>query len=481
MSTKKAVLRNISALFGAQIISSLLNPILLILIARKLGDEIFGKYSLIISLTAIFLIISDFGIKAVAIRDVARDTSKTGEYLGNIISLKLLFSSLTVFLFIVSVHLLGVSRDTTIASYFFAGGLFFQSMSYAFRWIFHALQVMEKEAIQRVAERGLLLVLSILVLFSGLGLIALSIVFLVTQIIILLLSLFFAARIIKIPQVKFNSSFCRYLIKTAVFFAFIEVLWMVYFKIDIVMLAKLKDEAVVGWYNAAYVIVNFITFISMLSMQVFFPVLSNLYQKEKNKFKETAERLFRYLVLIVVPIVPVIFVLSDKIINLIYGSGYSHSVNALKVLIFVIIFLFPGNLFAHILGSSNRHKTLTLINFTGVVVNVVLNLILIPRFSYIGAGISTIITEIMLCLLLYTAVSRFLRIDSLRIILKLLPGFAVMILLFYSAVNFPLIPVVAVALLLYFLSAYLTGGIKKEDFSLLSGIASKESIEYFRE
>lgn len=481
MGIKKTILKNISALFGAQLITSVLNPLLLILIARKLGDEIFGKYSLLLSLTAIFLIVSDFGIKAVAIRDVARDTSRTDEYLSNIIGLKLFFSSIAILVFIVSVYLLDMPPDTTLASYFFAGGLFFQSMSYAFRWVFHALQVMEKEAVQRVAEKLLLLILSVLVLWSGFGLIALSAAFLVTQLIILLLSLFFASKTIRIAQIRMNLSFCRYLVKTAVFFALIEVLWMIYFRIDIVMLAKIKGETVVGWYNAAYVIVNFITLISMLSMQVFFPVLSHLYRKEKKKLKETSERLFRYLILIALPIVPAVFILSDKIITLLYGSGYPQSISALKILIFVIIFLFPGNLFAHILGSSNRHKTLTLINFTGVVVNVALNFILIPRLSYIGAGLSTIITEIILCLLLYMAVSKFLKIESLRIFLKLSPGYAAMILLVYFGAHFPLIPVVAVAFLVYFFSAYLTGGIKTEDFSLLSEAVPRESNQYFNE
>lgn len=477
----KIVLKNIGALFGAHIISSLLNPIVLILIARKLGDEVFGKYSFILSLTAIFLLISDFGIKAVAIRDIARETPRSEEYLRNIISIKLLLSSLTILIFIGVVHLLDVPPDTTLASYFFAGGLFFQSMSYAFRWVFHALQVMEREAIQRAAEKALLLVLTIVVLWSGFGLIALSVVFLMTQVAVLLLSLYFTARTIRISRMKVDRSLCQYLIRTGVYFALIEVLWMIYFKIDIVMLTKIKGETVVGWYNAAYVIVNFVTVIPMLSMQVLFPVLSHLYQNENNKLKETVDRLFRYLILIALPIVPAVFVLSGRIIHLLYGSGYKESINALRILIFVIIFLFPNNLFAHILGSSNRHKTLTLINLAGVVMNVSLNIILIPRLSYVGAGIATIMTEIMLCLLLSLAIKKFLVIDGMRVILRLVPGSAGMILVLYAGANLPEIPVVAAAVLIYILSVFLTGIIKKEDVSLFSDILFKKLRGSFKE
>lgn len=473
MSVKKTVLKNISSLFGAQIITSLLTPILLIYIARKLGGEIFGKYSFIFSLTAIFFIISEFGIKAVAIRDVARDSSRAGNYLRNIIGLKLLFSFVSVLILILFVNLLDVPRDTTKASYIFAGGLFFQSMSYAFRWVFHAMQIMEYEALHRVVERFLLLMMSMFVLWKGLGLIALSLVFLITQIIIFMLSLFFAARKTRIPKIKVDLSLCKYIIKTAVFFAFCEVLWMIYFKIDIVMLARIRNETEVGWYNASYLIVNFVTLISMLSMQVMFPVLSNLYEKERSKLKEIAESLFRYLIIIALIAVPVVFVLSDKIINLIYGVDYSHSINALKILIFVIIFLFPGNLFAHILASSNRHKKLALANFIGVVVNITLNFILIPKLGYVGAGISTIITEVILCLLLYAIMSKFIKINWLKIVLSLLPGLAAMVLIINIATNLPIIPVIIFALIVFLSSAYLTGGIKNEDFSLLYGIIKK--------
>ncbi len=473
MNITKTALRNIGSLFGAQIITSILKPILLIYIARTLGDEIFGKYSFLFSLTAIFLIISEFGIKSVAIRDVARDTSNVDQYLRNIISLKLLFSAVSVIILVLFVTLLDMPRDTTLASYIFAGGLFFQSMSYAFRWVFHALQIMEFEALQRVVERFLLLVLSMLVLWQGFGLIALSLVFLITQIGIFFLSLFFALRKIRIPSIKANLSFFRYIIKTAVFFALCEVLWMVYFKIDIVMLAKIRGEREVGWYNAAYVVVNFITLISMIMMQAMFPVLSSLYEKAKDKLKETAESLFRYLIIIALSLVPVVFMLSNRIINIIYGTGYEHSIHVLNVLIFVIIFLFPGNLFAHILASSNRHKQLALGNFVGVVVNIVLNFILIPKYGYTGAGIATIITEAILCLLLYRVMSGFIRISSIKIVLSLLPGLVAMVLIINLAAKLPIIPVILIALVVFFFLAYLTGAIKNEDFSLLTGMIRK--------
>ena len=480
MDQKRIVLKNIGALFGAQVISSLLTPFLLIFIARKLGDETFGKYSFILALTQIFLIVSDFGVKAVATRDVARDTSKTSQYLGNIIVLKLAFSFLTILTLIISVHILNMPRDTTIASYIFACGLFFQSMSYAFRWVFQALQIMEYEALQRVVERALLLVLSLLVLWRGLGLYALSVAFLITQIIVLILSLICAARSVKIPRLQIDFTFFTYILKTAVFFALCEVLWMVYFKIDQVMLAKIKGETEVGWYNAAYVIVNFISLIVMLTMQVMFPVFSSLYEKNRMKLRETTERIFRYLILIASLIVPVVFVLADWIIRLLYGNEYVRSIDALRVLIFVIVCLFPVSLFSHILAASNRHKTQALVNLSGVIINITLNALLIPKYSYIGAAVATIATQLLLSMTLYTVVYRFLRIKIVNILLRLLPAVGAMVLILVFSTAFSLIAALCLSTLVYLSVAYLTKSIRKEDFSLLFELVKKEAPESSR-
>jgi O-antigen/teichoic acid export membrane protein len=463
MNDKKTVFKNISALFGAQVITSLLNPLLLIYIARQLGDEIFGKYSFIMAFITIFIIVSDFGIKAVAIRDVARDPSKIGKYLGNILLLKVLLSGLSISIFILIISVWNAPKDTTQASYIFAGGLFFQSMSYAFRWVFHATQSMEYEAMQRVIERVLLLVISVAVIWKGFGLIALSLVFLGTQIIIFALSLIFCLKLVGIPKIGIDKTFYSYLISTAIFFTLSEMLWTIYFQVDLVMLAKIIGEKEVGWYKAAYVVVNFITMISMLLMQAFFPVFSNLYEKGKNKLKETAERLFRYLIFLALPTVPIVFMLSDKIISLIYREGYSHSILALRILIPAIFFVLPAHLFGNILSSSNRHKTLTLLNMTGVILNIGLNLILIPRLSYKGAGIATLVTEAVMVVLLYKVVSKFLKLRGGKILSNALFPFFAMVLIIYIGRNFSLIPVLSVASLVYLGLTFLTGTITKED------------------
>ena len=79
-----------------------------------------------------------------------------------------------------------------------------------------------------------------------------------------------------------------------------------------------------------------------------------------------------------------------------FGFGYQQSVIALQILVWTIVFTFVGAAFVRLLEASNRQVIVTKISLICVIVNILLNLILIPKFSYIGACIATVITEIIL-------------------------------------------------------------------------------------
>ena len=81
---------------------------------------------------------------------------------------------------------------------------------------------------------------------------------------------------------------------------------------------------------------------------------------------------------------------------LIFGSGYSQSVLALQILIWTMVFTFAGASFVQLLQSVNRQIVITKISIICVLINILLNLVLIPRYSYIGASFATLLTEVVL-------------------------------------------------------------------------------------
>jgi O-antigen/teichoic acid export membrane protein len=93
-------------------------------------------------------------------------------------------------------------------------------------------------------------------------------------------------------------------------------------------------------------------------------------------------------------------IIAKNVILLIYGSQYIAAVIVLQILIWSTVLIFARTPFEKLLESSNRQLVVTKVFFVGAIFNVILNLIVIPYYSYIGAAIVTVLTDInILCLL----------------------------------------------------------------------------------
>ncbi len=127
-----------------------------------------------------------------------------------------------------------------------------------------------------------------------------------------------------------------------------------------------------------------------------YPYMSRFHISSKNSLKLINETYFKIMILIGIPIGFAVTILANKIIVLIFGLGYLGSVVALQILIWTIVFTFSGATFIRLFEATNRQLIVAKISVVCLIVNILLNLILIPKFSYIGACIATVITEIIL-------------------------------------------------------------------------------------
>ena len=121
-----------------------------------------------------------------------------------------------------------------------------------------------------------------------------------------------------------------------------------------------------------------------------------------------------------------------------------------------------------LLVSIDKQNEMALIVGTTAFVNVILNLILIPSFSYVGAAVATIITETMLFGLYIYLLSKYLYILPFRkIVIGPIVASLIMGLFIYVCASVNLILLVMLAVILYFVTLYLTGCFSKEDIDLL--------------
>ncbi len=162
------------------------------------------------------------------------------------------------------------------------------------------------------------------------------------------------------------------------------------------MLSIMVGNAVVGWYNAAYKFIYIFLSFNTLFIISIFPVISRFYKTSKESIKFAYEHSFKYMLIITIPIAVLVTVLANKIILLIYGPNYIPSVIALQILIWTIVFMFVNGISGNFLGSINKQPIVTKITAIGAVTNIILNILLIPKYSYIGSSFATVITELII-------------------------------------------------------------------------------------
>ncbi|GAH77596.1 unnamed protein product, partial [marine sediment metagenome] len=86
-------------------------------------------------------------------------------------------------------------------------------------------------------------------------------------------------------------------------------------------------------------------------------------------------------------------ILSSNIINTLFGKEFQNSIVALQILSLGIVFVFQIWLFHTILNSIDKQKLVMYIGLAGLVVNIILNSLLIPKYSFKGAAATTVLSE----------------------------------------------------------------------------------------
>ncbi len=471
MSDIQRVAKNTFALFIMQIVASILSFFLGIFIARNLGDVGLGKYSFAYTFVFFFAIFLDLGYNMLLIRDVSRDKSKVNKYVSNLLSFRAI-SALIVFVsIVVTINLMGYPSDTKNLVYLLAFYILLESFSSVYKVTFRAFERMEYESAITISSNILRVSLALLVIFLGYGLMVIGLVFIFSSIFDLVISTIICERKFVKSRTEFDFSFFRKNIKIALPLVMISVFTTVFVSADTVMLSILKGDAVVGWYNAAYNLVLGLRIIPQLFVSALFPTLSYYYVSSKKSLKVVYEKYFRYLLMLGLPAAMGATLLSKNIILLIYGSDFTNSILALQILSWDILLIFLYTILGCFLIAIDRQNEMAIAILITAVINVVINIILIPYFSYVGAAIATIAAETILLSIYFYLISKHIYVLPIhKIVLKPIIALVVMtfFILFFNLLNFFVL--VILSIIVYIFVLYIIKGISKDDIALFKEI-----------
>lgn len=466
MNTIQRIAKNIGVLFGAQVIGYILAFLYTIYIARFLGADGFGILSFALSFTAILGILADLGLSTLLVRELARDKSLTNKYIGNITLMKLILAVFTFGMMALIINLLNYPPQIIQVVYFIGLSVILSSFSQMFYSVFQAYEKMEYQSIGNVLNNLLIFVGIFLGIALGFDVVEFSVVYLISSIIILIYSIIICLLKFAPPSIKIEPSFWKLIVIPAIPLSLVALSSTIYFRVDSVLLSLIQGESAVGWYNAAYKLIELLLFVPSVYTVAIFPVLSNFYSSSKKNLELIYAKSYKYLFIVGIPIATTITVLAPEIILLLYQSGFAESILTLQILIWSIPLMFLSYTNAWIFISINKQNLLLKLTFVLMIANIILNLILIPQFSFIGAALATVITTLFSFPIEFYFLSKFIcKIEIGKIMIKPVVASAISGLIIFK-LNSGLFLSVIIAIISYFVILILLKTFTSDDLEI---------------
>jgi len=417
-TTRQTIFKNTLWMSMGTFLNKVLALALLIYAARILGAEGYGQFTFALAFVSLLVVFSHLGLHPIITREFAREKENKDEFYS-LVSLKILLT-FGSFILILGTSLFFITSPE-IRSLVLLLGLFLLinnliDMAYSF---FHARQKMEYEAWLEIIQMVLMVSLGAFVLFRFPSPQNLSYAYLVSGAVSLLATFVFFNRKIFIVKLRWDTSVWKKYLRMSWPLALIGLFGIVYASTDSVMLGYWNMFEEVGWYNAAQKIVLAGLIPMGLIGASFYPALSKFSKESREKLQKIWDSELEIMIVLALPLVVGGIILAPKIIHSLYSIEFSPSILAFQILIGTagLIFLYRP-MYDVMIVLDKQTKTFW-ITMAGAVMNVVLNLMLIPQYSLYGAAAATVITYVFVLLTIVFFIKKFtfIQFPVLRIIL----------------------------------------------------------------
>ncbi len=381
-------LRNTGLLLVTRVFSRIVALVSVITIGNALGDTHFGEMQTAVTYVNLVGTFSDLGLSALYVREGARQVASLGRFFNNIASAKLVLTVISLPPLFAVLYFAGL-RSVLWPSFAI---LVLSGYTLLLRNTLYAMQQLGFEIIEIIPETLIVLGLALAGAHAGadagyyLWAYAASYAF---------AAMYFAVVLYRKGVLRLHwtvdMSMLRPWVRAAIPLGITFVITTVYFKVDVPILQRFRPYDEVGWYTFAYKPFESLLFIPFSLRGVVFPLLAVYHKRSPERVLALTEKFFKALVMLGWPITVGVFLLASQFNDLL--RLYPQSAPALQILALAIVFMFADNTFAATLNAIDKQTVFAGIAMVGLVVNVGVNLVVIPRYGYLGASWAVVVTE----------------------------------------------------------------------------------------
>jgi len=388
----KKYFANTSWMFAEKFIRLGIAFVVGIYVVRHLGPENFGVLSYATSFVGLFATIATLGLDSIVVRELVKAPERRDELLGSVFYLRIIGAVIAFALTIITAFILQESYFNILLITIIVTSTVFQS----FNVIEYYFQARVESKFNVYVQSASLIIASIikvvLVLLSA-PLVYFAIVY-VLEFVFLSAGFLIVYKInnLKISDWRFKTGTAISLIKDAWPLILSGVVIAVYMKIDQVMIKNMLSSKEVGYYAAAVKLSEAWYFIPMAICTSLFPAIVKAKQVSEKLYLSRLQKLYDILAWMAIGIaIPVTF-LSDFIIKTIFGAQFLPAAPVLTIYIWAGVATFLGVASSQYLISENMTRLSFFRTLLGMIINVILNLVLIPIYGIVGSALATLIS-----------------------------------------------------------------------------------------
>lgn len=450
-----------------------------VVIARKLSVEDYGVLSFALAFVTMLAVFSDLGLGTITARGVARDKRNAAKYVRNALGIKLVAAFGVVILIIVLVNILGYPWRTVKIVYITSVFVLETAFTSYFVYVFQGFERMHWTSLTRLLQSGILIVGALLIPPGAKAVEMFALLYVVSGFIAALFAFVVISCFFVRPGLSFDLSEWRNMIQAAAPVGITLILVTFYYWNGSTFLSKIHGDAAVGIYTAAYRLALAVTFLGLAFSSALYPVFSRLFVSDLPRLQKAFERALRYMTLLMAPIAVIGSVLPKPITLLVYGSNYGGTVGVLAVMIWWSFFACLNSLISNYFIAIDKPVVGTIQAAISLGVNVLGNIILIPKWGAIGAAIAIVSAEaIGTGYLFIRQLKTAAGIKFSRFVIILLLGFGAAIPVGVVALvgrGWNLLAVLVLSAIVYMIFLLLTGGINRQDLKFGYALLKKQN------
>ncbi len=409
----------LSGLFWILLANLIVKPLWLLGIEvgvqNAVGNEMYGFYFSIFNLAYIFNIMLDLGVTNFNTRNIAQHPQLIGKHLSGILGIKLCLLALYLVVAFTVGALLGYGSQEFRLLAWLTVAQFFNSLILYLRSNFEGLLLFKWDSLFSVLDRVLMIVICGALLWSPLRERLNIYLFVYAQVVAYaataLLAFVVIARKARFKRLRWDWRFFLVILRKSAPFALLVLLMASYNRIDPILLRRLASDADAGIYAGAFRLLDALTMVAYLVSVPLLPVFSRLC-REGGSCTDVLRIVFWPMMLFTVGAAVLCAVFAEPLMRLLYHGNYAAYVPVFRVVIFGIIPIGITYIFGTLLTAGGHLRQLNIFAATTLVLNVAVNLVLIPRFGAVGSAWASLTAQSFMALAQLVLAIRLFRLPA---------------------------------------------------------------------